>query len=317
MTKVSPSKHSDVMLTIGGIETTLLFKSSFPLRNMAAFETLLSDFGTDHLDSILAGFADVAVRYNRGLVIDTQTWRASSRWFDELDTSPEDRERIYKLAVKHAEDLASTIHDATDGAVTPIVQGIVGPMSDGYVDDGKVTVDEARRYHAPQVRAMKDANTKLITAATITSAVQAEAIALEAAEVGIPCVISFTLGLEGKLPSGETLGNAITHIDKSVDPKPVFYSVNCVHPRHIKPVLKDAVDKEEKWVQRLKAFQGNASAKSHEELDESKELDEGDPAEWAKEVVELREISPDLTVLGGCCGTSAAHCEEIAKLLDK
>ena len=52
---------------------------------------------------------------------------------------------------------------------------------------------------------------------------------------------------------------------------------------------------------------------SHEELDNSEELDDGNPAELGKQLSDLRASSPNLTILGGCCGTDARHIRAIAE----
>ena len=54
-------------------------------------------------------------------------------------------------------------------------------------------------------------------------------------------------------------------------------------------------------------MRANASRKSHAELDEAEELDEGDPAELADQYRTLRALLPAATVIGGCCGTDHRH----------
>lgn len=61
------------------------------------------------------------------------------------------------------------------------------------------------------------------------------------------------------------------------------------------------------WRQRLVGLRANASTKSHAELDESTELDEGDPEDLGRRHAELRVVLPAVAVLGGCCGTDARH----------
>ncbi len=51
---------------------------------------------------------------------------------------------------------------------------------------------------------------------------------------------------------------------------------------------------------------------SHAELDNSEELDDGDPAELAADYVAIRERLPNLALLGGCCGTDHRHIASIA-----
>jgi len=66
------------------------------------------------------------------------------------------------------------------------------------------------------------------------------------------------------------------------------------------------------WQARLRGVCANASTKSHAELDEAEQLDSGDPAELAARYGELRDTAPQLTVLGGCCGTDFRHIAAIA-----
>jgi methionine synthase I (cobalamin-dependent) len=51
----------------------------------------------------------------------------------------------------------------------------------------------------------------------------------------------------------------------------------------------------------------NASTKSHAELDEAPELDEGDPGLLSAERDLLTGLLPKLAIIGGCCGTDARH----------
>jgi methionine synthase I (cobalamin-dependent) len=51
---------------------------------------------------------------------------------------------------------------------------------------------------------------------------------------------------------------------------------------------------------------------SHAELDEAEELDDGDPQELGLQYGQLRASLPDITVLGGCCGTDLRHVQQIA-----
>ncbi len=64
-------------------------------------------------------------------------------------------------------------------------------------------------------------------------------------------------------------------------------------------------------------IRGNASRLSHAELDDAIELDDGDPAEFGDQCVNIRRRFPHVNVLGGCCGTDARHIEAIASLLSR
>ena len=83
--------------------------------------------------------------------------------------------------------------------------------------------------------------------------------------------------------------------------------INCAHPTHFDAVLGEGQD----WVHRIRALRANASTRSHAELDEATELDEGDPADLGARYAALATKLPSLSVLGGCCGTDARHVEAI------
>jgi S-methylmethionine-dependent homocysteine/selenocysteine methylase len=85
--------------------------------------------------------------------------------------------------------------------------------------------------------------------------------------------------------------------------------INCAHPSHFAPVLEaDAA-----WIARIRGLRANASKRSHAELDAATELDEGDPSALGREHRELCTRLPQITILGGCCGTDDRHVGAIAR----
>ncbi len=92
--------------------------------------------------------------------------------------------------------------------------------------------------------------------------------------------------------------------------------VNCAHPSHLVPNLEQARERGEPWLSRFKGFRANASRLSHEELDNSTELDRGDPIELASDVAAMKRRF-DLRVVGGCCGTDHEHIKLIAEATSK
>jgi S-methylmethionine-dependent homocysteine/selenocysteine methylase len=83
--------------------------------------------------------------------------------------------------------------------------------------------------------------------------------------------------------------------------------LNCAHPEHFRDALQG------KWISRVRGLRANASRKSHADLNESPELDIGNPAELGGQYAALRRgLLPNLNVMGGCCGTDYRHVEQIA-----
>ena len=149
----------------------------------------------------------------------------------------------------------------------------------------------------------------MISAVTMTYPEEAIGIIQAASQFNIATVISFTTETDGRLPNGITLREAIEAVDNATDNGPSYYMINCAHPDH----FSQALDENAPWVQRIHGVRANASRKSHAELDESKELDSGNPKELGKQYQALRQQFPHFNVLGGCCGTDHRHIEHISK----
>jgi S-methylmethionine-dependent homocysteine/selenocysteine methylase len=185
----------------------------------------------------------------------------------------------------------------------------VGPRGDGYQAADRMTAEEAERYHTPQVETFADAGADLVSALTLTYVEEATGVTRAAAAAGMPVVISFTVETDGRLPSGQALGNAIAEVDTETDGAPAYFMINCAHPTHFEHVLVEG----EPWLGRLGGLRANASRKSHAELDESEELDDGDPVELGEQYGALRSRLPGVNVVGGCCGTDHRHVDEICR----
>ena len=104
------------------------------------------------------------------------------------------------------------------------------------------------------------------------------------------------------------MGEAIQAVDAATDQGPAYYMINCAHTTH----FDATVDTDEAWMGRVRGLRANASRLSHAELDASVELDDGDPAEFARDYHALVRRHPQITVLGGCCGTDHRHVAEVS-----
>ena len=125
----------------------------------------------------------------------------------------------------------------------------------------------------------------------------------------MPVVISFTVETDGKLPTGQALREAVEQVDAATSRYPAYYMINCAHPTHFENVLAQGAP----WTGRIRGLRANASRKSHAELNESPELDIGNPVELGKEHAQLKKRFGTLNVMGGCCGTDHRHVEQIAE----
>ncbi|MGI8781506.1 MAG: homocysteine S-methyltransferase family protein [Solirubrobacteraceae bacterium] len=287
-----------VFLTDGGLETTLIFHRGIDLPAFAAFTLLAHEDGRATLREYFGSYLALAREQSAGFVLDTVTWRANADWGVQLGYDAAALDRVNREAVAFAQQLRA---QAGDAPAPIVVSGCVGPRGDGYDAGTQMSAAEAEAYHAPQVASLAGADT--VAGLTMTYAEEAIGIARAAAAAGVPAVISFTLETDGRLPSGQPLGDAIAQVDAATGGSPAYYMVNCAHPSHFAGVLTAGDD----WVERIAGLRANASAKSHAELDEATELDMGDPAALAADHAALRPRLPHVRVLGGCCGTDVRH----------
>ena len=130
----------------------------------------------------------------------------------------------------------------------------------------------------------------------------------DARSVGLPVVVSFTVETDGRLPTGQPLGEAITSVDEATGAAAAYFMVNCTHRDHFAQKLSD-ID----WARRILGIRCNASRMSHTELDECEVLDDGDATELADSYRQLKQTLPWLNVFGGCCGSDLCHVTEIAQ----
>jgi S-methylmethionine-dependent homocysteine/selenocysteine methylase len=298
-----PQTHGTTCITDGGMETVLLFHRGIELPCFAAFPLVDTETGRNELRSYYEPYVAVARERSIGLVLDTPTWRASADWGERLGYDARRLVETNRKAVR----LIEQIRDAH--APTPLVVcGTVGPRDDAYRPGALMTADEAERYHSAQVETLAEAGADMISGLTLTYPEEAIGIARAAAGTGLPVAISFTVETDGRLPAGTTLGDAVARVDAETDGTPVYFMINCAHPTHFIGVLEQGGD----WIERIGGVRANASRKSHAELDEAEELDEGDPAELADQYRKLRTLLPAATVVGGCCGTDHRHVAALA-----
>ena len=287
-------------VTDGGLETDLIFHGGIDMPHFAAFPLLENAEHRARMRQYYDDYLAIARNLDAGLVIETPTWRANPDWAEKLGYSPEALDAANRAAVDFAEEVRTA---AEAVGVPAVVSGCIGPRGDGYDPGEAMTPEEAERYHAVQIGSFAATTAEQVTALTMTNANEAIGIVRAAAEAGIPAAISFTVETDGLLPTGQSLREAVEQVDAATDGGAAYFMVNCAHPSH----FDGAIEPDGPWLQRLRGLRANASTRSHAELDEATELDEGDPADLAARHTALRDRLPAVTVVGGCCGTDARH----------
>ncbi len=301
-----PQLKDQLFMTDGGLETTLIFHDGIELPLFAAFDLLKGSEGTAVLYRYFARYAGMARSHGLGLVLEAPTWRANADWAEKLGYDATTLADANRSAIS----LLLNVREEYETADTRIViSGNLGPRGDGYRPDAHMSAREAQDYHATQIGTFAQTDADMIAAFTMNYTEEAIGIVAAAKAAAMPAAISFTLETDGRLPSGETLQQAITRTDDATGNHAAYYMINCAHPTHFDQVLQDGGD----WLQRIRGLRANASRRSHAELDESTDLDAGNAEELGMQYAQLRETLPRLSVVGGCCGTDHRHVDAICR----
>lgn len=294
--QLAAQSQGRLWLTDGGLETAMIFLEGLDLPQFASFPLLDTDEGQAALRRYFRAMLGTARDHETGLVLDTVTWRASQGWGRVMGLSAEAIADANRRAVAFAEALRDEYPD-----VPVVINGVVGPHGDAYAPEQVLSAEAAQAYHAPQIGVLAESDVDLISAVTLSSPGEAIGIARAAQEAGKPVTLSFTVETDGHLISGMPLADAIAATDDATGGYPAWFGINCAHPDHFRDRLGGG------WTARIGSIRANASVKSHAELDEATELDDGDPHDLARHYADLLAVLPALRVVGGCCGTDHRH----------
>jgi S-methylmethionine-dependent homocysteine/selenocysteine methylase len=301
-----PQLAERLFLTDGGMETTLIFLEGLTLPEFASFDLLNTPDGKDALRKYYRTYAEIAKRFGTGLLLDTATWRANTDWGARLGYAPQALAEANRQAVRVLEE----IRDEFETGETPIViSGCVGPRGDGYVPSSAMTDVDGESYHSEQIQVFAGSAADMISAVTMNYVEEALGIVRAARRADMPVAISFTVETDGRLPTGQSLRSAIEEVDAKTDQYAAYFAINCAHPTHFDDVIANGGE----WIERVRAVRANASRKSHAELNDSPELDIGNPTEFGADYLRLMKRLPRLNVMGGCCGTDVRHITCIAE----
>ena len=153
-----PGRHSAsltrrpdrLLVTDGGLETTLVFHDGIDLPEFASFTLLDDSVGRAALRRYYDPYAAVARRTGVPCLLDTATWRASPGWGAKLGYSPHQLAALNRDAV----GLLMDVRTAWKMPEQPVmVNGAIGPRFDGYVFEAESAwiPRRPRRFMVPRL----------------------------------------------------------------------------------------------------------------------------------------------------------------------
>ena len=302
-----PQLSGDLYLTDAGLETDIIFNHGVEIREFAAHTLLPDAAGRETLANYFRGFLSLAQANGTGFILDSQTWKAHAHWAKDLGATASELRAANHEAIAF---IAALRAEFSDNAKPILLNGLIGPRGDAYAPEEDVAADEAEQYHAEQIGWLAETEADMVSALTFTQSDEAIGVVRAARAAHMPIVVSFTVETDGRLPTGQTLADAIRSVDDATAGDAAYFMVNCAHPDHFADVLGD-----EPWARRIRGLRCNASRLSHAELDECEVLDAGNPVELGGQYRAITQRLPWLNVFGGCCGSDLRHVTEIVKSL--
>lgn len=296
-----------LVLTEGAVIERLRRDGSFPLDPHVLHAGFIYHAdGRRALRQLYRQYLDIGQAADLPMLVGTPTWRANPIRLQNAGLADRDvnGDGVRFLASIRAE------YDAYADRVW--IGGLIGCRGDAYRPAEGLSRGEAAGFHASQVRALASAGADFLLAATLPNAGEAGGMALAMAATGLPYVVSFVVRRDGRLLDGTPLGEAVGAIDATVQPRPAWYMVNCVHPSVFEAALLSACNRQGGVGERVLGLQANASPKSPEDLEGLDHVDADPPEVLADAVLRVRRRL-GTRILGGCCGTDHRHIEQIAR----
>ncbi len=206
--------------------------------------------------------------------------------------------------------LARAEADASDKTV--LVAGSMGPTGEILAPNGPVSIEQARRAFSEQAQALAEGGADILWIETISSAEEIEAAVLGAADVGLPIVYTVSIDTNGRTMMGLTPAQTLkistslnTHITAvgsncgvgaSEVVAAVCNLVNAANTMGIKPAL---------------VAKANCGIPDYVD---GKIVYSGTPELMADYA--LMSANAGATIIGGCCGTTAAHIKAMRHAID-
>lgn len=258
------------------------------------------------MQEIYSQYIEIADKYNLPIMLTTPTRRANQERINQsLFDEHVIRENVAFLRTLKKEN-------------SPLfVGGLMGCKGDAYSGADGLNLKESYEFHKWQADLFLKAEVDYLLAGIMPALKEAVGMAKAMAQTNLPYIISFMLDDSGCLLDGTTLSDAIELIDAAVNPQPLCYICNCVHPKRVASTLAKAFNRTANVNTRFKGVQVNAANLSHQSLDQIEGVVSSAPKRLTEDVWSLFEYNK-LKIIGGCCGTTNLHIEAFArKMVEK
>lgn len=180
-----------------------------------------------------------------------------------------------------------------------LVLGSAAPLEDCYQPERVPESGVLAREHGRHAANLRAAGVDGILIETMSTAREAVAAARAAADVGLPFVVSFLCGADGRLASGELLAAGLSAVAAL---GPAGVAVNCLPPSAVSACLPTLAGQAAPF-----GVYANLGAPDPGGGARSEALD---PSAYAAQARGWTAAGARL--IGGCCGTTPAHLRAIS-----
>jgi S-methylmethionine-dependent homocysteine/selenocysteine methylase len=251
------------------------------------------------LSNIYNEYIDIANKYCVPMLLSTPTWRANKERVNNSNICP-------TINVDAARFLFELRNSSAAKENTVKIGGLIGCKNDCYLPEEGLTADAAEDFHSWQVNELVLGGVEYLIAVTLPNIEEALGIARAMEATGVPYILSFVVGKNGRVLDGTSLDKAISYIDSSTTVPPLGYFINCSYPSFVNKAIKSGI-----VINRLLGIQANASSLDHHVLDGASEIHSESVSDWGGLMLNLNK-KYGVKVLGGCCGTTGEHLHHIA-----
>ncbi len=204
---------------------------------------------------------------------------------------------------------ARNAREVADGAGRPVVvAGSVGPTGDLFAPLGPLTEEEAVDIFAEQIEGLREGGADVVWIETMSAPEEMRAAATAAARVGMPYTVTASFDTAGRTMMGVTPAS-MPDFAGTLEPRPVAVGANCgVGASDLIVSVLAITDADPDMIVIAKANAGIPQFHGdHIHYSGTPEL----MAEYAR-----LAIDAGARIIGGCCGTSAAHLAAMRKAID-
>jgi len=260
------------------------------------------------LEFLYRQYIDIGHKYNLPIMLMTLTRKVN---FESIRKSKFQEKNIITDSCSFLNRIIGSYEGYSQNI---LLGGLLGCKGDAYSSTDALSIEESFKFHRVQISQFKKENIDFLFAGIMPEINEAVGMAQAMAETEVPYIISFMIRKDGCLIDGTPLSDAISLIDEKVDPQPICFMANCIHPTNLRLALRNDKNKNKQQLARFKGIQANASILSPEELNNCKILHQEDFNTMIDEMEVLFKLD-NLKIFGGCCGTNEIFIEKLSRKL--